>query len=79
MAEDKGFSIEGLELGPMENLIYIIHDHATDRAAIVDPAWDVNRIIQRAKEKGVTITDILLTHHHMVVSALLCQLGFMKK
>ncbi len=48
----------------MENLIYIIHDHATDRAAIVDPAWDVARIIARAKEKNIKITDILLTHYH---------------
>jgi len=60
----KTYSIESLELGPMENLIYIIHDHATDRAAIVDPAWDVGQIVARAKEKNVKITDILLTHFH---------------
>jgi len=60
----KSFSIESIELGPMENLIYIIHDHATDRAAIVDPAWDVNRIIARTIEKKLRITDILLTHYH---------------
>lgn len=60
----KKFSIESLELGPMENLIHIIHDHATDRAAIVDPAWDVVQIVARAKEKKIKITDILLTHFH---------------
>lgn len=48
----------------MENLVYIIHDHATDRAAIVDPAWDVRRILARANEKKIKITDILLTHYH---------------
>ena len=48
----KCFSIEAIELGPMENGVYIICDHATKRAAIVDPAWDVQRIIARAKEKG---------------------------
>ena len=62
--KNKGFSIEALELGPMDNFIYIIHDHATDRAAIVDPAWDVPSILKRATEKGVKITDILLTHSH---------------
>jgi len=61
---DKTFSIEAIELGPMDNFIYIIHDHATNRAAIVDPAWDVPKIIQRAKENGLTITDILITHGH---------------
>ena len=61
---EKSFSIEALELGPMENFVYIIHDHASHRAAIVDPAWDVARIIERAKEIGLTITDILITHGH---------------
>jgi len=60
----KNFSIESIELGPMENLVHIIHDHKTDRAAIVDPAWDVKRIIAKAAEKNLTITDILLTHFH---------------
>lgn len=60
----KSFSIESLELGPMENLVYIIHDHATNRAAIVDPAWDVARIVARAEEKQIKITDIFLTHFH---------------
>lgn len=61
---EKNFSIEALEMGPMNNFIYIIHDHATNRAAIVDPAWDVPQIIQKAKELGVIITDILITHGH---------------
>lgn len=61
---EKTFSIEALEMGPMNNLIYIIHDHATKRAAIVDPAWDVPHIIQKAQELGVIISDILITHGH---------------
>ena len=58
------FNIDVLELGPMENFIYIINDKATGRAAVVDPAWEVNEIIARAKELGVQVTDILLTHSH---------------
>ncbi len=58
------FAIHALELGPMENFVYLIHDHATDRAAVVDPAWEVPTLLQFAKERGVRITDILLTHSH---------------
>ena len=58
------FSIHALELGPMENFIYLIHDHATDRAAVVDPAWDVPEVLRLAADRGVRITDILLTHSH---------------
>jgi len=48
----------------MENFIYLIHDHATDRAAVVDPAWDVPEVLALADRLGVRITDILLTHSH---------------
>jgi len=58
------YHIDSLELGPMENFIYLIQDIKTKRAAVVDPAWDVGSILQLAAQKGVQITDILLTHSH---------------
>lgn len=64
MSREAPFSIEALELGPMENFVYLIHDHASNRAAVVDPAWDVPELLALAKRKGVRITDILLTHSH---------------
>ncbi len=60
----KTYSIEVLELGPMENFIYLIKDTATSRTAVVDPAWDTQAIIKAAKKNGMIITDILLTHSH---------------
>ena len=64
MSSIQPFSIHTLELGPMENFIYLIHDHATNRAAVVDPAWDVPQVLALAEKKGMQITDILLTHSH---------------
>ena len=58
------YSIEAMQLGPMENFIYLFIDHATRTAAVVDPAWDVPTIINRAKQLDITITDIFLTHSH---------------
>jgi len=57
-------TIHSMELGPMENFVYLIHDHATDTAAIVDPAWDVEKMLEFADDKGIRITDVLLTHSH---------------
>lgn len=57
-------SIHALELGPMNNFIYLIKDHTSARAAIVDPAWDVPTIDQLADQLNVKITDVLLTHSH---------------
>jgi len=57
-------AIYTLELGPMDNLVYLIKDKKTGRAAVVDPAWDVAEILKLAEKQGVKITDVLLTHSH---------------
>jgi len=64
MPINSNYSIHALELGPMENFIYLIHDHDTNTAAIVDPAWDVEEVLDIARSKDIQITDILLTHCH---------------
>ena len=64
MAENQTHTIHALELGRMSNFIYVIHDHASDRAAVVDPAWDVPSILALTERRGLRITDILLTHSH---------------
>ena len=48
----------------MENFVYLIHDHASNTAAIVDPAWEVEEVLNYADSKDIQITDILLTHSH---------------
>ena len=60
----KKHSIHALEMGSMQNFIYLIKDVASNRAAIVDPAWDVPSIDRLAQQLGVNITDVLLTHSH---------------
>ncbi len=60
----KNYSVHSVELGPMENFVYLIHDHASNTAAIVDPAWEINDMLSFADSKDIRITDILLTHSH---------------
>ncbi len=64
MSDSAPFSIHALELGPMENFVYLIEDRASGRAAVVDPAWEVPEVLALAERHGVRITDILLTHSH---------------
>lgn len=56
--------IHALELGPMKNLIYLIEDPSSQRCAVVDPAWEVEKITALAQSRGLNISDILLTHSH---------------
>ena len=64
MQQTSTYNIISMELGPMENFVYLIHDYASNTAAIVDPAWDVDEMLRHADAKGINITDILLTHSH---------------
>ena len=61
---DAGFKVHALELGPMLNFVYLVEDTRTGRCAVVDPAWEVDTIIEKAKQLDLKITDILLTHSH---------------
>jgi len=49
-----------IKLGPMENFSYVIAD--TGMAMIVDPGWEVEKLISAAGENK--IIGILLTHTH---------------
>jgi hydroxyacylglutathione hydrolase len=56
--------LKQLELGPMANYVYFVGDPKTREVAIVDPAWEVDRILAFAQESDLTITTILITHSH---------------
>lgn len=58
------YQIHRLQLGPAQNLIYLLHDLESGRGAVVDPAWEPARIIDLAESHGIQITDVLLTHSH---------------
>ncbi len=61
---ESSFKVHAMELGPMENFVYLVEDIASRRCALVDPAWEVERILQKSRELELKITDILLTHSH---------------
>ena len=55
MAGTDNYTIHARELGPMENFVYLLHDNSSDTAAIVDPAWDVEEMLELADSKGIRI------------------------
>jgi glyoxylase-like metal-dependent hydrolase (beta-lactamase superfamily II) len=48
----------------MANFVYLIGDTHTHKAAVVDPAWDVDAILEFARKEGYEIDKILITHYH---------------
>lgn len=57
--------LKQMEVGPAGNFIYFIGDVRTKEIAVVDPAWDADFLSEEAKNQGLNIVGILLTHGHM--------------
>jgi hydroxyacylglutathione hydrolase len=56
--------VRQLQLGPMENFVYLVGAKDAKETAIVDAAWDVQKAIEAAAEDGRVITHALVSHHH---------------
>ena len=52
------------EIGQMKNYIYLIGDKQTKEVAIVDPAWNVSKIIGIIKKNELKLKAIFITHGH---------------
>jgi hydroxyacylglutathione hydrolase len=63
MASDRLY-LRQAQIGPMANFVYLIGDSETHTAAVVDPAWDVDAILEFARKEGYEIDKILITHYH---------------
>lgn len=48
----------------MQNFNYLIGDDDTKQAAIVDPAFEEQKLYELAEAEGLTITAVLQTHTH---------------
>ena len=56
--------IEQIPIGPMANFGYILGCEETRIAALIDPAFEPEKIVARAKELELDIEWILNTHGH---------------
>ena len=56
--------LKQMELGPMQNFVYLVGDPETKEAAVVDPSWNVPAILSQLKEDGYRLTHVLLSHGH---------------
>lgn len=48
----------------MVNFVYLIGDRATGEAVVVDPAYDVQGVLDVAAADGMRVTGALATHYH---------------
>ena len=53
-----------IQLGPMENNSYLIADPETHQAAVIDPSFESEPVLEEAAQRGWTLTQVWLTHAH---------------
>jgi len=56
--------LEQIEVGYMQNFVYVVGDPTTAEGFVVDPAFEPEKILNVAKKIGIEINKIFLTHHH---------------
>ncbi len=64
MTKPSKIILEQFELGPLQNFLYFIGDPLSKEIAVVDPAWDVDFLVQQAQKLNYKVTSVLLTHGH---------------
>ena len=48
----------------MANFCYLIGDEATKTCALIDPAFETNRILREVESEGFQVTHLINTHGH---------------
>ena len=63
MAEEELY-FRQVAVGEMQNLAYLVGSRSTREALVVDPAWDVDAMLDQAEADGMKVVGALVTHYH---------------
>lgn len=53
-----------IPVGQMANFAYLVGSRSRREALVVDPAWNVDVLLDAAEADGVSVTGALVTHYH---------------
>jgi len=53
-----------IPVGQMANLAYLVGSHSTREALVVDPAWNVDALLDLAETDEMKVVGALITHYH---------------
>ena len=64
MAIQDELILEQIQIGPMQNFAYLVGSKVTREVAVVDPAWDIDGLLNFINERDYKLTAALVTHYH---------------
>jgi glyoxylase-like metal-dependent hydrolase (beta-lactamase superfamily II) len=56
--------LEQLECGPMQNFVYVVGSRETREVLLVDPAWEIEALLEHLQERDLVPAGALVTHYH---------------
>ena len=60
------FIIKTFDVGPMQNLVYVISDTKTNYAAIIDPAWDLKEVYSYISKNNLKLKYGDIVERHLI-------------
>ena len=74
MSERPGYFVQSLSgqdhargnttAAQMVNLAYLVGDRDAGECLVVDPSWDPMGLVRRAKQDGMRVVGVIVTHYH---------------
>ena len=64
LTADNNLIVEQIEIGPMQNFTYVVGDRTTREVLIVDPAWDIDGLLDHLADKEYVLKGALVSHYH---------------
>jgi glyoxylase-like metal-dependent hydrolase (beta-lactamase superfamily II) len=62
--EEPELIVEQIEIGPMQNFVYIVGSRSTREVVVVDPAWEIDQLLDHLAARDYTLKAALVTHYH---------------
>jgi len=56
--------LKQVQLGPMQNFVYLVADPDSREAVVIDPAWEIDRLLEIVEQDDLRLTAALVTHFH---------------
>jgi hydroxyacylglutathione hydrolase len=56
--------VSQFEVGPLQNFTYIVHDEEGGPAAVIDPSYGIDPVLDAIDERRLKVAYILNTHSH---------------
>jgi len=56
--------VRQMEVGTMQNFVYLLADRPSGEALVIDSGWEIEPVVNAAKEAKVKVKFVVATHNH---------------